>query len=129
MEAGREVSVKLRGRRFRVSHDEANQVLKNAGISAHGINRGKAPSYFLVVDGRKIPIKQALKAIIDKKGLDLTILDVTTKDAVGLFRRLDFPIVVEKGKKGSKAAILKYAGMFAFEGSSVTDKKRLYDTP
>ena len=64
MEANREVSVKLRGRRFRVSHDEANQVLKDAGISAHGINRGKAPSYFLVVDGRKIPIKQALKACL-----------------------------------------------------------------
>ncbi len=129
MEANRKLEVKLRGRRFQISHDEATQFLKNTALSGPNTKRGKAPNYFVVVDDRKIPIKQALKAIMDKKGLDLTILDVTTKDAVGLFRRLEFPIVVERGRRGSKADILKYAGMFAFDGSSVVDKRRLYDTP
>ncbi|MBW2000481.1 MAG: hypothetical protein JRJ29_21305 [Deltaproteobacteria bacterium] len=76
-----------------------------------------------------MPIKQALKTIMDKKGLGLTILDITTKDAVSIFRRLDFPILVERGSRGSKSAIMKYIGIFDFEGSSVEDKKRVYDHP
>ena len=127
MEASRKLQVTLRGQRFQISQDEVPQLLKNTRPSVPYTRRGKTPNYFVVVDGEKIPIKQALKTIIDKKGLDLTILDVTTKDAVGLFRRLGFPIVVERGNKGSKAAIMEHIGVFNFPGSSVDDKRRLYD--
>ncbi|MBW2028940.1 MAG: hypothetical protein JRH06_05615 [Deltaproteobacteria bacterium] len=129
MAAKKEIEIKLRGKRFQISPAEAQKFLRTSGYGKDGHTKGKAPKYFVVVGGTKMPIKQALKRIMDKKGLGLTILDITTKDAVGIFRRLHFPIVVEGGAKGSKSSIMKYIGMFDFEGSSVEDKRKLYDHP
>ena len=66
---------------------------------------------------------------MDKKRLGLTFLEVTTKDAVNIFRRLGFPIMVERGTKGSKINIMKYVGILNCSGNSVEDKKVLYDNP
>jgi len=129
MDSQRKISVKLRGRTFDISPAETHQVLMEAGHKQYQFNRGKAPEYFVLVGDEKLPVKQALKLIMDKKRLGLTILDVTTKDAVNIFRRLGFPIVVERGTKGSKTNIMKYVGTLSYSGNSVEDKKALYDNP
>ncbi len=60
MEASAELQVKLRGRGFQVSQNEAMEILKNMALGP-AKRKGKAPSYFVVVNGKRIPIKQALK--------------------------------------------------------------------
>ncbi len=127
METQKRINVTLRGRKFEISKSDVYSILSTSPDKHAGNRRGKAPEYFVVIGEKKIPIKDALKRIMDEKGIGLTVLDVTTKDAVGLFRRLNFPIVVERGSKGLKSDIMRYAGMFAFEGSSVEDKRGLYD--
>ncbi len=129
MNSQRKISVKLRGRTFDISPAETHQILSGANREQCQSNRGKAPEYFVLVGDEKLPIKQALKLIMDKKRLGLTILDVTTKDAVNIFRRLGFSIVVERGTKGSKINIMKYVGTLNYSGNSVEDKKALYDNP
>jgi len=129
MSSQRKISVKLRGRRFDISPAETYQVLTGARRELRQSNRGKAPEYFVIVGDEKLPIKQALKIIMDKKRLGLTILDVTTKDAVNIFRRLGFPIMVERGTKGSKVNIMKYVGSLNYPGNSLEDKKAIYDNP
>ena len=129
MDSQKKISVKLRGRTFDISPAETHQVLMGAGHKQYQSNRGMAPEYFVLVGDEKLPVKQALKLIMDKKRLGLTILDVTTKDAVNIFRRLGFPIVVERGTKGSKINIMKYVGTLSYSGNSVEDKKALYDNP
>lgn len=128
MATKRKIHVTLRGQKFEAGRAEIYDLLDSVDPSQLVPNRGKASEYFVIVGDRKLPVKQALKVVIDAKGLGLTILDVTTKDAVNLFRRLGFPIVVERGNKGSKAAIMKHVGVFDFPGSSVDDKRGLYDT-
>lgn len=127
MANGERINVTLRGRKFDISKSDAYSILSSFPDKHPGNRRGKTPEYFVIIGEKKIPIKAALKKIMDDKGIDLTLLDVTTKDAVGLFRRLNFPIVVERGSEGLKGNIMKYAGMFAFEGSCVEDKRGLYD--
>ena len=129
MDSQRKISVKLRGRTFDISPAETYQVLMGAGHKQYQSNRGKAPEYFVLVGDQKLPVKQALKLIMDKKRLGLTILDVTTKDAINIFRRLGFSIIVERGSKGSKIDIMKYVGTLNYCGNSVEDKKALYDNP
>lgn len=128
MAAKRKIQVTLRGQKFEAGRAEIYDLLDSVDPSQLVPNRGKASAYFIIVGDKKLPVKQALKVVLDAKGLDLTILDVTTKDAVNIFRRLGFPIVVERGSKGSKAAIMKHVGTLNFPGSSVDDKRRLYDT-
>ena len=59
-------------------------------------------------------IREGLYEILKSKGINLTKLDFTTQDAVRIFRRLGFEIVV-KGKK--KKALDDFVGVIK-EGDS-----------
>ena len=110
---------KLRGKRFELLKEEVTEILKE---KSYGKNGSK---YFIEIEGKYIPAKQGLYEILKNKGVNLTKLDFTTQDAVRIFRKLGFEIVV-KGKK--KKALDDFVGVIK-EGDSfnaVEDKERLY---
>ena len=94
------------------------------GTTQGASNQGKKPKYFVVVNKKKVPVKSALEGIIKAKGIDLTVLDFTTQDAVRILRKLGFHIV--KGKS-TKEAIRNYIGVLSMKGNAVKDKEKAYD--
>jgi len=111
---------KLRGKGFEVSREEVVQILKNKSFEQYGSN------YFVEVEGKHIPLKEALYEILKSKGIGLTKLDFTTQDAVRIFRKLGFEVLT-KGRKGK--ALDDLIGVIK-EGESfnaVEDKARLYE--
>ena len=111
---------KLRDRSFELTKEEAIKVLKGESYAQNGSR------YFIEIEGKHIPVKEALYEILKRKGIKLTKLDFTTQDAVRIFRKLGFEIVV-KGKK--KKSLEDLIGVIK-EGKSfnaVEDKRRIYD--
>ena len=114
------VQVKLRGKKFHIS----TQDLK--GLDFDNLETQKSGEYFVVINGKEVPIKRALYFLLQKKGVNLTLLDFTTQDAVRIFRKLGVPIVV----KSKKTNLLRFAGAIK-EGknlNAVEDKERAYET-
>ena len=114
------VEVKLRGRNLKLSLQDLTD------LQIEGVEwETKSGDYFVVIDGKEIPAKRALYSILRKKGIDLTLLDFTTQDAVRIFRKLGVPIVV----KSKKQNLLQFAGAIK-EGEkldAVEDKKNAYE--
>jgi len=111
---------KLRGKDFEVSREEVIEILKAKSFEQYGSN------YFVEVEGKHVPIKEALYEILKSKGIGLTKLDFTTQDAVRIFRKLGFEVLT-KGRKGK--AVDDLIGVIK-EGESfnaVEDKAKLYE--
>lgn len=111
---------KLRDRSFELTKEEAIKVLKGESYEQNGSR------YFIEIEGKYIPVKEALYEILKRKGIKLTKLDFTTQDAVRIFRKLGFEIVVKGKKKKSLEGligVIKEGENF----NAVEDKKRLYE--
>ncbi len=109
----------LRGVELEVTKEEVEKVAKDSHIKAEGKTR-----YMVVVGGMRIPAKRLLFEILKRKGIDLTLQDFTTKDAVYLFRRLGFEVVDKEEEE--KKSLLDFAGAIALGGNAVEDKRKIY---
>ena len=111
---------KLRGRNFELSKEEVIQILKNKSFEQYG------SSYFVEVEGKHFPVKEALYEVLKSEGIGLTKLDFTTQDAVRIFRKLGFEVLT-KGRKGKALddliGVIKEGEGF----NAVEDKARLYE--
>ena len=116
-----EKTFRLRGKEISISPEEACALVEATEESP---GKGKNPKYFVVVGKRKVPVKSALESIVKAKGIDLTVLDFTTQDAVRILRKLGFPIV--KGKC-RREALRGYIGALSMEGDAVKDKGKAYN--
>ena len=116
-----EKTFRLRGKEISISPEEACALVEaTEGISS----KGKNPKYFVVVGKRKVPVKSALESIVRAKGIDLTVLDFTTQDAVRILRKLGFHIVRGKCRR---EALRHYIGALSMEGNAVKDKEKAYN--
>ncbi|WP_461828972.1 hypothetical protein [Aquifex sp.] len=110
---------KLRDRSFELSRKEVTEILSGKNYEQNGSR------YFIELEGKYIPAKEALYRILKSKGIKLTKLDFTTQDAVRIFRRLGFEVVV-KGKRKKTlddlVGVIKGGGDF----NAVEDKVKLY---
>ncbi len=111
------MEVVLRNRRFIVERNEVETLLKSAHIEEE-----PQASYFIVVEGRELPVKKALKRVLGEKGISLTLLEFTSQDAVRIFKRLGFEVV-----KRGKGNIMEFAGAIKGGGNAVEDKEKLYE--
>ena len=116
-----EKTFRLRGKKISIGPEEAHALLESTeGVSS----RGKNPKYFVVVGKRRVPVKSAFETILRAKGIDLTVLDFTTQDAVRILRKLGFHIVRGKCKKEE---LRGYIGALSMEGNAVKDKEKAYN--
>jgi len=110
---------RLREKPFEVMKEEVLRVLKDKVIEENNSR------YYVRVDDTLYPIKPALMEVLRSKGINLTPLDFTTQDAVRIFRKLGFEIIV-KGKKKKNlddlVGVIKEGENF----NAVADKERLY---
>jgi len=87
----------------------------------------RGAKYFVVINGVEVPVKPALMELLRRKGINLTLLDFTTQDAIRIFRKLGLEIVIKGVNK--KRELLKFAG--AIKGGkdmdAVRDKEELYE--
>ena len=108
----------LRGKAFMLDSNEVRKLLAKARTER------KKTKYYVVIGRRELSVKCALEKVLKRKGIDLTLMDFTTQDAVRIFRKLGFPIV-RRGRK----EILRFAG--AIKGGkdldAVEDKRKIYD--
>lgn len=86
---------------------------------------GRGKSYYALVGGRKIPVKNLIYEVLQQKGYDITLLDFTTQDAVRILRKLGVEII-EKVKMGTANNLLKFAGTISLGGDAVKDERDLY---
>ena len=107
----------LRKKDFEIERKEIEKSLE--GVRVEG---DPQTCYYVVVNGRELPVKKALWKVLKEKGVDLTLLDFTTQDAVRIFKRLGFDVV-----KRGKGSLLEFAGAIKAGGNAVEDKKRLYE--
>ncbi|RTZ69484.1 MAG: hypothetical protein DSZ30_02425 [Aquificaceae bacterium] len=109
-------------RGFKVQIDpEDLKVLEGKTFESRGAK------YFVVINGVEVPVKPALMELLRRKGINLTLLDFTTQDAIRIFRKLGLEIVIKGVNK--KRELLKFAG--AIKGGkdmdAVRDKEELYE--
>jgi len=116
-----EKTFRLRGKEISISPEEAYALVEATEESS---SKGKNPKYFVVVGKRRVPVKSALEKIVRTKGIDLTVLDFTTQDAVRILRKLGFPIV--KGRC-RREAMRHYIGALSLAGNAAKDKEEAYD--
>jgi len=111
---------KLRGKEFELSREKVMEILKDKSFEQNGSR------YFIELEGRYIPIKEALNEVLKSEEIGLTKLDFTTQDAVRIFRKLGFEIFL-KGKREKAlddlVGAIKEGGNF----DAVEDKMRLYE--
>jgi len=110
---------RLRERMFSLSKEEVKEILRNI----KGCNNRSR--YCLEIEGKYVSVKDALMEVLKRKKVNLTKLDFTTQDAVRIFRKLGFNIVVKGKKKKSLDDLIgaiKEGGNF----NAVEDKYRFY---
>ena len=110
--------MKLRGRTFELSRQEVERSLK--GLKSELNNQA---SYYVLVGKKELPVKKALEIVLKNKGLDLSLLDFTTQDAVRIFKKLGFDVI-----RRGKGNILSLAGAIKGGGNAVEDEERLYES-
>ncbi|MCS7163708.1 MAG: hypothetical protein NZ845_01750 [Thermodesulfovibrio sp.] len=113
----------LRGKKIELSRDDVLKSLAKYKEETYP-KKGQLSSYYIVVDGKLIPIKKALLMVLEYLGYDLTILDFVTQDAVRIFRSMGFQIIVGKGNKNS---LKPFVGILDLEGNAIEDKKNIYE--
>ena len=86
---------------------------------------GRGKTYYALVNGKRIPVKNLLYEVFKEKGYGVTLLDFTTQDAVRILRKLDVEILEER-EIGTAKSLLKLAGTLAMGGDAVEDEQRLY---
>ncbi len=86
---------------------------------------GSGSSYFALVGGRKIPVKNLVYQVLQKKGYNITLLDFTTQDAVRILRKLGVEIS-DKSNLGTASDLLKFAGVMSLGGDAVKQEMDLY---
>jgi hypothetical protein len=87
---------------------------------------GRGKTYYALIGGKRIPVKNLLYEVLKEKGYAVILLDFTTQDAVRILRKLDVEIV-EETEIGTAKGLLKLAGTLAIGGDAVEDEKRMYD--
>ena len=108
----------LRGKEAYLSKKDVERVAKKR-------IPGRGKTYYALIDGKRIPVKNLLYEVFKEKGYDVTLLDFTTQDAVRILRKLDVEIVEER-EIGTAKSLLKLAGSLAMGGDAVEDEQRLY---
>ena len=111
------MEVVLRKKGFKIERKDVEKVLEGVRVESNSQTH-----YYVVVNGRELPVKKALWKVLKEKGVGLTLLDFTTQDAVRIFKRLGFDVV-----KRGKWNLLRFAGAIKGGGNAVEDKKRLYE--
>ncbi|MCS7215257.1 MAG: hypothetical protein RMI30_01955 [Thermodesulfovibrio sp.] len=113
----------LRGKKIEISRDDIVKTLLNYKEETYP-QKGQASIYYIVVDGKLIPIKKALLSVLEDLGYDFTILDFVTQDAVRIFRAMGFQIIVGKGNKD---LLKSFIGTLNLGGNAIEDKKNIYE--
>ena len=108
----------LRGKEAYLSKKDIEKVVKKR-------IRGRGKTYYALIDGRRIPVKNLLYEVFKQKGYDVTLLDFTTQDAVRILRKPDVEIVEER-EIGTAKSLLKLAGSLTMGDDAVEDEQRLY---
>ncbi len=111
------MEVVLRKQGFKVEKEEIEKLLGSVQIE-----EDPQATYYVIVGRRELPVKKALEKVLENKGVNLSLLDFTTQDAVSIFKRLGLDLV----RKG-KGNILKFAGSIKAGGNAVEDKRKLYE--
>ena len=111
----------LRGIELDVKKEEVEKVAKSGKVKGEGKTR-----YMVVIEGFRVPAKRLLYEVLKEKGVNLTLQDLSTKDAVHILRKLGFEIVDKKEEK--KKSLLDLAGVIAIGGNAVEDEKSLYSS-
>ncbi|GLI52931.1 hypothetical protein [Thermodesulfovibrio yellowstonii] len=113
----------LRGKKISVSKDDVLKILSKYKEELYP-QKGQLSNYYLVIEGKFVPIKKALLFLLENLGYDFTILDFVTQDAVRIFRTLGFSIVVGKGNKN---LLKSFIGSLSLQGNAIEDKKNIYE--
>jgi len=113
------MKVILRKNEVELTREEVRKVAGESKIVGEGKTR-----YMVVVNGIRIPAKRLLFTILKSKGYPLTLQDISTKDAVHVFRKLGFEIVDMKEER--KKSLLELAGVISLGGNAVEDERKLY---
>lgn len=113
----------LRGKKITLSKDDVLKILSEYKEETYP-QKGQASNYYVVLDGKLIPLKKALLFLLERLGYDFTILDFVTQDAIRIFRALGFPIVVGKG---NKKLLKSFVGSLNLQGDAIEDKNKLYE--
>jgi len=113
----------LRGKKITICKDDVLKILSKYKEESYP-QKGQTSNYYLVLEGKLIPIKKALLFVLEDLRHDFTILDFVTHDAVRIFRALGFPIVVGKGNKN---LLKSFIGSLSLQGNAIEDKKNIYE--
>lgn len=113
----------LRGKKITLSKDDVLKILSEYKEETYP-QKGQASNYYVVLDGKLIPLKKALLFLLERLGYEFTILDFVTQDAVRIFRALGFSIVVGKG---NKKLLKSFVGTLNLQGNAIEDKNKLYE--
>ena len=111
----------LKGVELEVKKEEVEEVAKSGQVKGKGKTR-----YMVIVEGSRLPAKRLISEVLKKKGINLTLQDFSTKDAVHILRKLGFEIVDMEEEK--RKSLLDLAGMIAIGGNAVEDKRNLYSS-
>lgn len=111
----------LRGTELDVRKEEVEEVARSGKVKGEGKTR-----YMVVVEGSRVPAKRLLYEVLKRKGVNLTLQDFSTKDAVHVLRKLGFEVVDREEEK--KKSLLELAGAIAIGGNAVEDERKLYSS-
>jgi len=75
---------RMKGIDFELSREEVIQILRDESFEQY--------DYFVEVEGKLIPVKEALYEILKSKRIGLTKQDFNTQDAVRIFKQLGFRV-------------------------------------
>lgn len=98
-------------------------------LSSFDIQRCKRTHYYVQVNERWLPVKEALEKVMQTYGINLSSSSFTTRDAVRFFRQLGFEVKkIEKieGTQTQKKKLEKFIGVLDLEGNALGEKKKLY---
>ncbi|HDD44134.1 MAG TPA: hypothetical protein ENG63_04650 [Candidatus Desulfofervidus auxilii] len=109
----------LRKQKIKLTKKDLINIFKEKQIKA-----GRGKKYFVIINSKKIPVKDALYHVLRKKQYDFSLLDFTTADAIRIFKKLGLKVIHEQEMKGER--LLKYAGILSIGGNALEDEKKLY---
>ncbi len=103
--------MKIRGVEINITKRDVERA-----VASLKVERGVS-SYYVLVDGKEIPVKRALYGVLKERNINVGLRDFNTRDAVRILKRLGFPVIRKSG-----GDILKFAG--AIKGGYGFDAQR-----
>jgi len=89
--------------------------------------------YLVKINGNLFPAKRLLCQILKFKGVDLNLTNLSTQEALSVFKKLGFEVIERKGKRKlvpvkTGKSLLDFAGKVALGGNALEDERKLYSS-